>query len=167
MRVVLVHRDLHAVTRGGICTLYLALAAELAAAGHHVILVTQETPHPVSVRGVEVHTLPRTDDLTTHRRAVARLLAVLRPDIAECSMWEAELLDYLQLPGHAPVLVRGDLSAATMRAADLAGDERALCQAADTTTPAQRRKPPLVRILAVIGELSFVGHIGGGMVTNH
>lgn len=131
MRVALIHRDLHAVTRGGICTLYLALAAELAAAGHHVTLVTQETPHPVSAEGVEVHTLSRTDDLLTHRRAVASLLAELRPDVAECSTWEAELLDYLKLPGRAPVLVRGDLSAATMGAADLAGDEKALCQAAD------------------------------------
>jgi hypothetical protein len=56
---------------------------------------------------------------------------VLRPDVAECSTWEAELLDYLRLPGRAPVLVRGDLSAATMHAVDLAGDEQALCRAAD------------------------------------
>ncbi len=31
MRVALVHRDLHQSTRGGICTLYLPLAEELAA----------------------------------------------------------------------------------------------------------------------------------------
>lgn len=131
MRVALVHRDLHAVARGGICTLYLALAAELVRAGHRVSLITQDTPHPVTQPGVDVHTLPRTDDLTRHRPAVAALLERLRPDVAECSSWEAELLDYLHAPDRAPVLVHGDLTAATMRAAPLVEAERALCSAAD------------------------------------
>lgn len=47
MRVTLIHRDLHQITRGGICTLYLALADELIRCGHEVVLVTQDTPHPV------------------------------------------------------------------------------------------------------------------------
>jgi glycosyltransferase involved in cell wall biosynthesis len=131
MHVALVHRDLHAVTRGGICTLYLALADELVRAGHRVSLVTQQTPHPVRRHGIDLHTLPRTDDLTSHQHAVAALLDRLRPDVAECSTWEAELLDYLHAPGRAPVLVRGDLSAATMGAAQLVDAERALCAAAD------------------------------------
>ncbi|MBT8226707.1 MAG: glycosyltransferase family 4 protein [Dactylosporangium sp.] len=132
MLIALVHRDLHAVARGGVCTLYLDLADALVRAGHRVVLITQDTPHPVRpAPGVDVYTLPRTDDLTAHRQAVAHRLAELRPDVAECSTWEAELLDYLRAPGRAPVLVRGDLSAATMRATSLVNDERALCGAAD------------------------------------
>ena len=45
--------------------------------------------------------------------------------------WEAELLTYAQQPRRAPVLVRGDLSAATMGAHALAADEQRLCQAAE------------------------------------
>jgi D-inositol-3-phosphate glycosyltransferase len=52
MRVALVHRDLHRVTRGGICTLYLALADELVRLGHEVVLITQDTPHPVVRAGL-------------------------------------------------------------------------------------------------------------------
>ncbi len=131
MHVALVHRDLHQVARGGICTLYLALATELVQLGHRVSLVTQHTPHPVDLPGVDVHTLTRTEDLDAHRRAVSATLKRLRPDVAECSTWEAELLHYLGTPDRAPVLVRGDLSAATMHAA-LVEAERAICAAADT-----------------------------------
>lgn len=131
MRVALVHRDLHQVARGGICTLYLALAEELVRAGHEVVLVTQETPHPVVRTGVTVVTLPRTDDLTAHRAAVAAAVMRVSPAVAECSTWEAELLTYAQRPRRVPVLVRGDLSAATMGAHALAADELRLCQTAD------------------------------------
>ncbi|MBT0773718.1 glycosyltransferase family 4 protein [Kineosporia sp. J2-2] len=133
MKVVLVHRDLHKIVRGGICTLYLALAEELVKAGIDVVLITQETPHPVQRAGMSVVTLPRTNDLIAHRAAVADALDRVGPDVIECSTWEAELLTYLARPrsARAPVLVRGDLSAATMNAADLARDEQQLCRRAD------------------------------------
>jgi len=132
MRVAMVHRDLHQITRGGICTLYLALADELVRCGHEVVLVTQDTPHPVARDGVTVVTLPRTDNLSAHRAAVAAAIDRIGPDVAECSTWEAELLTYAQRAERVPVLVRGDMSAATMGAADLAGDEQRLCEVADT-----------------------------------
>ncbi|GAA0476511.1 glycoside hydrolase [Actinoplanes capillaceus] len=132
MRVALVHRDLHQITRGGICTVYLALADELAGQGHEVVLITQDTPHPVQRTGVQVVTLPRTEDMVAHRAAVAAAVDLVEPDIAECSTWEAELLAYARQPRHAPILVRGDLSAATMGAGTLAVDEQALCEVAQT-----------------------------------
>jgi hypothetical protein len=101
MRVAVVHRDLHQVTRGGICTLYLALADELVRAGHEIVLVTQDTPHPVLRAGVQVVTLPRTEDLAVHRAAVASAVERIAPDVAECSTWEAELLTYAQRPRRA------------------------------------------------------------------
>jgi D-inositol-3-phosphate glycosyltransferase len=133
VRVALVHRDLHEVVRGGICTLYLALAEELVKAGLDVILITQTTPHPVQRKGMTVVTLPRTDDLAAHRAAVVEALDQITPDVVECSTWEAELLTYLARPRstRAPVLVRGDLSAATMNGAELAAQEQQLSRLAD------------------------------------
>lgn len=118
MRIALVHRDLHALTRGGICTLYRALAPRMRDAGHEIALITQHTPHPVTLDGIRVYTLPRTEDLDVHRRAVDETLAALDPDVVESSSWEAEPLYYATRPAisRAPVVVRGDLSAATMHA---------------------------------------------------
>jgi nucleoside-diphosphate-sugar epimerase len=83
MRIVLAHRDLHAVTRGGIGTLYRALAPRLRAAGHEVILITQHSRRPLELDGIRVITLPRTGDLDRHRRAVSGTLESLAPDIAD------------------------------------------------------------------------------------
>ncbi|MGH3160077.1 MAG: glycosyltransferase family 4 protein, partial [Streptosporangiaceae bacterium] len=127
--------DLHAVTRGGIGTLYRALTLRLRRAGHQVTLITQHTPLPLALPGIGVLALPRTEDLDAHRRAVAETLTALRPDIAESSSWEAETLHYARQPAarRAPVVVRGDLSAATMQAwPHLVNAERDLLAVADT-----------------------------------
>jgi glycosyltransferase involved in cell wall biosynthesis len=133
MRICIVHRDIHQVTRGGICTLYRALATRLAARGHEVSIITQATPHPVRSMDAELIALPRTSDLVAHRRAVTAALVSIGPDVIDCSTWEAETLDYLQLPAphRAPVVVRGDLSADTMGAAVLATAESDLVHRAD------------------------------------
>lgn len=133
LRVCLVHRDLHAITRGGIATIYVELAIRLRRAGYHVILLTQESPHPLSLPGITTVTLPRTEDLDVHRHAVAEALTALHPDVVECSSWEAEALHYLRRPheSRAPVIVRGEFSAATMQAADLVTAEYELVHSAD------------------------------------
>lgn len=136
--IAVVHRDLHAPTRGGLCTLYRALANELAERGHHVTLITQHTPHPVPPQlrtaaggSLQVVTLPRTGDsvaeLAAHGKRVSAVLDELRPDVAECSSWEHELVHYLtRSHPRASVVVRGDLSVATMGAAHLADGEHTL-----------------------------------------
>lgn len=129
MHIALVHRDLHAVTRGGIGTIYRALAPRLHQAGHRVTLVTQNASDLLRLPGIDTVALPRTDDLPAHRDAVAATIAGLRPDVVESSSWEAETLHHLRRPaaGRAPVLVRGDVSAATMtRSVTLAAAEHEL-----------------------------------------
>src|ERR1017187_5848368 len=113
MRVCLVHRDIHQITRGGICTLYRALAKRLDGRGHEVTVITQDTPDPVRAPDAKLIVLRRTDDMTAYRRAVTAALIRIRPDVIDCSTWEAETLDYLQLPPQqrASVVARGDLSA--------------------------------------------------------
>lgn len=135
MRIALVHRDLHAVTRGGIGTLYRALAPRLRADGHELVLITQDSSHPLALDGIRVVTLPRTDDLEEHRHAVAKTLHALEPEVVESSSWEAETLHYARLPRlrRAPLVVRGDLSARTMRAfPHLATAERELVRTAES-----------------------------------
>jgi glycosyltransferase involved in cell wall biosynthesis len=88
----------------------------------------------LALKGIRVFTLPRTDDLDIHRQTVDQTLTALRPDVVESSSWEAETLHYARRPAtkRAPVVVRGDLAAATMRAFDhLITAERALVHAAD------------------------------------
>jgi D-inositol-3-phosphate glycosyltransferase len=77
VRVALVHRDLHALAGGGICTLYRALAPRLRDAGHEVVLIIQHTSNPLVLNGIRVYTLPRTDDLNTHRQVVDQTLLAL------------------------------------------------------------------------------------------
>lgn len=112
---------------------YRNLAAQLTSRDVQVTLITQATPHPVRIDGARVETLPRTDDLTAHRHAVAEALTRIRPDVVDCSTWEAETHAYLHSGGadRAPVLVRGEFSAATLGAADLARDEHELVHRAD------------------------------------
>lgn len=133
MRICLVHRDMHRITRGGICAIYRALAQRLAAAGHNVTMLTQTSPHPLRMPGVTVVELPRTDDMASHRRAVTEALLTIAPDVVDCSTWEAETLHYLGLPSdkRAPVVVRGDLSARTMGANELVSAERDLVRRAE------------------------------------
>ncbi|WP_431728487.1 glycosyltransferase family 4 protein [Verrucosispora sp. TAA-831] len=133
IHVALVHRDLHEVSRGGICTLYRSLARHLANLGASVTMITQESPHPLQGRDVTVVSLPRTEDLVQHREAVADALDAVRPDVVDCSTWEAETLRYLAKPreDRAPVLVRGEFSAVRLDAGGLARDEHQLVQAAD------------------------------------
>ena len=134
MRIALVHRDLHATTRGGIGTLYRALAPRLRDVGHKVVLLTQPTPDPLALPGIPAVTLPRSDDLDQPRPLVEATLIALAPDVVESSSWEAETLHYARRPRRerAPVVIRGDLSAGTMRAFDhLITAERDLVQAAD------------------------------------
>lgn len=134
MRIALVHRDLHTPARGGINTVYHELATRLRDAGHELTLITQQSPTPIELAGVEVLALPRTDDMTAHRTAVDQVLTALEPDLVESSTWEAETLHYVQRPAseRAPVVVRGDLSAATMQTrSELVAAERALVHAAE------------------------------------
>jgi hypothetical protein len=54
MHIALVHRDLHEVTQGGVCTVYRTLAQQLLDSGHSVTLITQETQSPVRLPGAAV-----------------------------------------------------------------------------------------------------------------
>lgn len=78
--------------------------------------------------------------MTAHRRAVTAVLTRIRPDVIDCSTWEAETLDYLQLPPQqrAPVVVRGDLSARTMGAPALAIAESDLVRRPTGSLPSPR-----------------------------
>jgi D-inositol-3-phosphate glycosyltransferase len=133
MRVALAHRDLHQATRGGICTVYKALARQLAARGASVTLITQHSPRPVRISGVTTVSLPRTENRTEHRNAVALAIDQAQPDVVDCSTWEAETLHYLARPRtrRSPVLVRGEFSAARLGAWQLARDEQRLVHAVD------------------------------------
>ena len=95
-----------------------SLAAHLTEQGASVTLITQDSPYPVRMPGVTLVSVPRTESLKAHRDAVAKALHDVAPDVVDCSTWEAETLHYLAVPrqDRAPVLVRGEFSAARLGA---------------------------------------------------
>ncbi|WP_117198603.1 glycosyltransferase family 4 protein [Nocardiopsis sp. TNDT3] len=141
MKIAIVHRDLHQLTRGGICTVYRNVAAQLVKQGHQIVFVTQQTPTPLTpMKDVSVVVLPRTNDLPAHRRAVDEALNRIEVDIVEASSWEAEVHDYAMRPLHqrVPVVVRADLSARTMGLSVHAEFEDRLIRAAEAVTAVGR-----------------------------
>jgi len=100
MHVCLVHRDLHQLTRGGICTVYKALAARLAERGHRVTLLTQTTPHERDLADADLPGFYRAADwlLSTSRwegfgLAIAEAMACGTPSLLPADLGTApELL---------------------------------------------------------------------------
>jgi D-inositol-3-phosphate glycosyltransferase len=102
--------------------------------GHDVWFVTTRLTERGSGTDRTVY-LPEAESSAAHQEAVAAALRELRPDVAECSSWDADLLAYARQErgGRAPVVVRGDLSAATTSHAARAEEERALIRLAECT----------------------------------
>ncbi|MGO9082634.1 MAG: glycosyltransferase [Streptosporangiaceae bacterium] len=144
MRVCLVHRGIHQITCGGICTLYRALAKRLDARGHEVTVITQGTPDPVRAPDAKLIVWRRTDDMSAHRRAVTTALIRIRPDVIDCSTWESETRDYLQIPaaaagaGRRPRRPVRPHQGAPQRCADAAPASTASALPASPTSPSPR-----------------------------
>jgi D-inositol-3-phosphate glycosyltransferase len=142
MRVCLVHRNLHGIAGTAIGTLYTGLAVRLRGPWHDICVVTQDGDYPLDLPGVRRFTLPRTGDLHSHRRAVAEVLRAWRPDVVDCALQDAEILEYaLQPRGQRAVTVvraapstqrsGADTVADQASTAELVNAEHALVLAAD------------------------------------
>ncbi|HEX4701462.1 MAG TPA: hypothetical protein VH352_04970, partial [Pseudonocardiaceae bacterium] len=114
LRVVLTHRLLADNPVGGVSTVYRRLAHHLAESGVDVATIS---PNPCawSPRHIVVSD---SDEPMTYARSVADAVLAHGPDVAECSSWEYELLDYARRPRHqrAAVVVRCEFASADMRA---------------------------------------------------
>lgn len=133
LRVVLTHRLLADKPVGGVSTLYRRLSEELAESGVDIATMSPN-PCPWSRNHILV---PDSDDPAEYARGVADAVAEFGPDVAECSSWEYELLDYVRRPRseRAPVVVRCEFAAAEIRAFQFRAGEAELVTSADRLIP--------------------------------
>lgn len=126
------HKDVGDIDRGGVCVLFKAIMVGLTNKGWKVSCITQRK---FSMLGINTITLPVTKDPVLYSEMVSRVIETFKPDIAECSNWKFELLDYSRCQNrYAKVVVRSDPSATTLFGKDLenlALQEKELCLNAD------------------------------------
>lgn len=91
--ICFVHKDLSTIDRGGVCTLLKTVASGMKNIGWDVYAITTQD---LSMSGITSIKIPVTKDYEVHYKNITRILNDLRPDIAECSNWRYELLDFAQ-----------------------------------------------------------------------
>jgi glycosyltransferase involved in cell wall biosynthesis len=113
---------------GGVSTVYRRLYDHLTAAGIEVVTIS---PNPCGWN--PAHIVVPAEEPYARSRRVAAVLDDVAPDVAECSSWEFELLDYARRPlsDRCPVIVRSEFACAEMRADALVPGERELMLRAD------------------------------------
>lgn len=89
--ICFVHKDLSTIDRGGVCTLFKTIASGLQKNGWDVYAITTQD---LSLSGVTTIKLPPIRSYDDHYKNIASILNDLSPDIAECSTWRYELLDF-------------------------------------------------------------------------
>lgn len=86
-----VHKDLSTVDRGGICYMLKTLASGMRNMGWKVYALTTKD---LSLEGITTIKLPTINNYDDHNKKVSEIIHDLNPDIAECSTWRYELLDF-------------------------------------------------------------------------
>lgn len=131
MKIGLCHKDIGSINRGGVCRLYKSLAIGLRLLGEDVFVISSRADWSPS--GITVIAVNPEEDKLTYSQEIARILPALRLDVVECSSWGFELLSLLRSKERkVRVVVRGDLTAATLGAAQYAPFEKELLEKADS-----------------------------------
>ncbi len=161
MKVALVHRRLQpSGLGGGVSRLYFELGQAMARIGVEVCLVTGE-PAWRDDR-CDVVSLANRESRSGWRAAVADALCVMRPDIAECHIWRAELatLASRRRSSEIRIVVRCDLGSAHFGDDDEASIERRLVREADVviavSSAVERFVEDWARVVAPVVPLGVV-----------
>lgn len=95
MKILISHKDIAEPTRGGVCELYKNLILGLTQQNFEVVYISTKNSwiNNKSIRGIF---LPRGNNPETHSKLVTKVIEQEKPDIAECSNWRFELLDFLR-----------------------------------------------------------------------
>ncbi len=126
-----VHKDIGDIERGGISTLFKTLATGMRDAGWKVYCITQQE---LSINGVETIQREKERDPLAYSKEVTKVIQSIKPDIAECSTWRFELLDYLNTKNRqTKVVVRCEPAAEILfdNMDEYARSEKELCQKTD------------------------------------
>ncbi len=126
-----VHKDISSIDRGGLCVLFKTLAKGMSRKGWKVSVITSQ---PFEMEGIETYLLQKTSDPYQYSREVSEALLRIKPDIAECSTWRFELLEYVNHTNRtAKVIVRCDPTTSTLfpNLTSFDSPEQELCKKAD------------------------------------
>ena len=129
-----VHKDIGNIERGGISTLFKTLAIGMRDAGWKVYCITQQE---LEIDGVETVTMEKERDPLVYSKKVSEVITKIKPDIAECSTWRFELLDYLRSDNrYTKIVVRCEPAAEIFfdNMDQYSQSEKELCQKADHRT---------------------------------
>ena len=87
------HKDISDVDRGGLCVLFKNLISCLQERGWRVSVITSQK---YSRPGLAVYEIGSEKDPIIYSQHVSNILSRIEPDIAECSTWRFELLDFIE-----------------------------------------------------------------------
>jgi len=126
-----IHKDIGNIERGGISTLFKTLAIGMRDTDWSVYCITQQE---LEIDGIETIIMGKEKDQLVYSKKVSEAIERIRPDIAECSTWRFELLDYLRTDNRrTKVVIRCEPAAEVFfdDTEKYAQGERELCQKAD------------------------------------
>lgn len=107
------HKDIGDIDRGGVCVLFKTIMKGLVERGWEVSCLTQQE---FTNGDMNVIQMPQIRNYLEYSRAVSEELSILKPDIAECSNWRVELLDFVRNRDglKTKVIIRSDPSPQTL-----------------------------------------------------
>lgn len=114
MRICFVHKDIANIERGGVSALYKNLIKGLQeiSSSIEIYVITQ---NDFDFHGVTTIKAPNEKDKLKHSMNVCKILEAIHADIAECSSWGYELLEYSKSPiKTAKIVVRLEPTAKTL-----------------------------------------------------
>lgn len=129
--ICLVHKDIADISRGGISTLFKAVAKGLVTNGFEVTVITQQ---PFRNSSMKVIRLSKESDKEQHSQNVSKIIESINPDVVEASSWGWEILDYLRKSPDpkTQTVIRMEPTAFTLfQDSDLANNEREQALLAD------------------------------------
>lgn len=107
------HKDIGNIDRGGVCVLFKTLMLGLVERGWFVSCITQRE---FNAKNINVIRLSQITDYLLYAQTISKKLKELKPDIAECSNWRVELIDFARNKGtlDTKIVVRSDPSPKTL-----------------------------------------------------
>src|SRR3972149_11274319 len=132
--VCFIHKDITDIDRGGLCVLFKNLIVGFRDEGWNVSCISSRD---LTIHGISIYKIPEIKDPLQYSEEVTKIIEKIKPDLAECSNWRFELLNYARKYGKetrkTKVVIRCDPPATTLfpELTEFSNYEKELCSKAD------------------------------------